>query len=337
MRALFFATALVADTDQRHGTEDRGRRRRLGNGGGCDEAVRVETEAGEIGCGELAELRGRQTGGTGAELDARAADKIAERQRAGPSDGAAVAEDGRAGGAAEINRRTGPHAQGAEDIARSEIAEVEGAATEGDVEPGRDLIGRAEGERAGVDRDGASVDGRATAVVEDECAGVDGGRAGVGVGCTSVVVPEPDCVTATVPLPLPMAVVVTLTAPVLLKVTVFVPVVPAVMPPEMVRALVLVVAAWAIVRLLLAVIAPEKVELLSALPPTLKVLLELPAATVTALEKVKAPLVNRLALFVPLVSPSVTVAVEGPSAPLTVVALLTPTSAVPFLIVEPPV
>ena len=90
-------------------------------------------------------------------------------------------------------------------------------------------------------------------------------------------------------------------------------------------------------RLLLAVIAPEKVELLSALPPTLKVLLELPAATVTALEKVKAPLVNRLALFVPLVSPSVTVAVEGPSAPLTVVALLTPTSAVPFLIVEPPV
>ena len=73
-------------------------------------------------------------------------------------------------------------------------------------------------------------------------------------------------------------------------------------------------ALWVMVRSLLSVMAPLNSEELALLPPSVKVLPELPAPTVNALPSVKPPLIKRLALALPVVSPRVTVAALVPKA-----------------------
>src|ERR1041384_3671833 len=68
---------------------------------------------------------------------------------------------------------------------------------------------------------------------------------------------------------------------------------------------------------LLNVMLPLKVETSAVLPPSVAVPL-LPEATVTALAKVRAPAVNRLAFAEPVLSPNVTAAADVPNAPLVV-------------------
>ena len=154
----------------------------------------------------------------------------------------------------------------------------------------------------------------------------------------NVVLP-PVTLTAMIFVALPeIAVPLTLIAPGPAKVIILLPAVEAVMPPVRLS---VPPATWETLRpaVLLAVIAPLKVEIFAVLPPIVLVPIVLAPLTLMERAMVKAPLVSnaRLSLAALVPDPS-DIAVEAfPKTPLVETATLPPTSSVPALIVVAPV